>query len=81
MKLPQLEDLGDLSGKAVLVRTDFNVPLDDGRITDDLRIRAALPTLEWLRQAGAAKVSKRGRGLRIRRRTSPWASRRWANPS
>jgi phosphoglycerate kinase len=57
VELPQLEDLGDLTGKAVLVRTDFNVPLDGGRITDDLRIRAALPTLQWLQQAGAAKVT------------------------
>jgi phosphoglycerate kinase len=53
LDLPQLESLGDLSGKAVLVRTDFNVPLEDGRITDDLRIRAALPTLQFLQEAGA----------------------------
>lgn len=48
-----LEDLGDLEGKRVLVRADFNVPLEDGRITDDARIRAALPTLEELRSRGA----------------------------
>ncbi|MBA2626171.1 MAG: phosphoglycerate kinase, partial [Acidimicrobiia bacterium] len=54
MELPQLEDLGDVSGRSVLVRADFNVPLVDGRITDDLRIRAALPTLRWLQEAGAA---------------------------
>jgi phosphoglycerate kinase len=48
-----LEDLGDLEGKRVLVRVDFNVPLDDGRITDDVRIRAALPTIEWMRERGA----------------------------
>jgi phosphoglycerate kinase len=51
--VPQLEDLGDLSGKRVLVRCDFNVPIQGGRITDDLRIRAALPTLQWLQQQGA----------------------------
>ncbi|MBW3575920.1 MAG: phosphoglycerate kinase [Actinobacteria bacterium] len=53
MSLPQLEDLLPLEGKRVLLRADFNVPLDDGRITDDLRIRSALPTIEWLQGAGA----------------------------
>ncbi len=52
--LRTLEDLGDLSGKRVLVRCDFNVPLEGGKITDDLRIRAALPTIEELRKAGAS---------------------------
>ncbi|MGI9615112.1 MAG: phosphoglycerate kinase [Acidimicrobiales bacterium] len=54
--VPELEDLGDVSGRSVLVRADLNVPLDGDRITDDLRIRAALPTLKWLEDAGA-KVS------------------------
>ena len=51
--VPELEDLGEVSGKSVLVRADFNVPLDGGRITDDFRIRSALPTLRWLVDAGA----------------------------
>ena len=53
MDLPSLEDLGDLSGKNVLVRADFNVPIDAGSITDDFRIRAAIPTLKYLLEAGA----------------------------
>jgi phosphoglycerate kinase len=53
VSVPTLEDLGDLAGKRVLLRADFNVPLRDGEITDDLRIRAALPTIEWLKAAGA----------------------------
>jgi phosphoglycerate kinase len=54
--LRTLDDLGDLSGKRVFVRVDFNVPIDAGpptRIGDDARIRAALPTLEELRRRGA----------------------------
>jgi phosphoglycerate kinase len=50
---PRLEDLGDLAGRRVLVRCDFNVPLAGGVITDDLRIRAAVPTLRYLLDAGA----------------------------
>ena len=53
MIVPSLEDLGDVAGKRVLVRADFNVPIIDGEITDDLRIRAALPTLQWLVDNGA----------------------------
>ena len=55
-RIPTLPDLGDVDGKRVLVRTDFNVPIDNGVITDDFRIRAALPTIEWLTARGARVV-------------------------
>ncbi|MEE6272454.1 phosphoglycerate kinase [Georgenia wangjunii] len=51
-----IDTLGDLRGKRVLVRSDFNVPLDGTTITDDGRIRAALPTLSALVEAGAKVV-------------------------
>ena len=51
-----LKDLGDLKGKRVLVRADFNVPLDGTTITDDGRIKAALPTIKTLREEGAKVI-------------------------
>ena len=56
MALRTLQTLGAVGGKTVLVRCDFNVPLSDGVITDDGRIRASLPTIEHLLKAGAAVV-------------------------
>jgi len=47
----------DVAGRRVLVRNDFNVPIQDGRITDDLRLRASLPTLQWLLERGARVIS------------------------
>ena len=51
-----LKDLGDLKGKRVLVRADFNVPLKGETITDDGRIKAALPTIKALREEGAKVI-------------------------
>ena len=55
--VPTLEDLPPLAGKRVLLRADFNVPLDGDTITDDLRIRSAMPTIEWLQARGATVVA------------------------
>jgi len=56
MSLRTLGSLGDLRGKRVIVRCDLNVPLKDGQITDDGRIRASLPTLNTLISAGARVI-------------------------
>ncbi len=56
MTLRTIETLGDLAGKVVLLRCDLNVPLDGGRITDDGRVRASIPTIRMLRAAGASVV-------------------------
>jgi phosphoglycerate kinase len=54
--MTDLDALGDLKGKRVLVRSDLTVPLEDGRITDDGRIRASVPTIRELADAGARVV-------------------------
>ncbi|HEX3825354.1 MAG TPA: phosphoglycerate kinase [Mycobacteriales bacterium] len=54
--MPGIDTLGDLTGKRVLLRSDLNVPLDGDRITDDGRIRASIPTLQRLLDAGARVV-------------------------
>jgi phosphoglycerate kinase len=53
MTFKTLDDLGEVAGKAVLVREDLNVPMADGQVTDDTRLRAAVPTLTELADKGA----------------------------
>ena len=57
MRLRTLDDLGDLAGRRAFVRLDLNVPLDDGVVTDDARIRASIPTLTELFERGASIVA------------------------
>jgi phosphoglycerate kinase len=53
MTFRTLDDATDLAGKTALVRVDFNVPMEGGKVTEDTRLRVALPTIQKLRDAGA----------------------------
>ncbi len=56
MPFKMIQELKDLRGKSVLLRLDLNVPIQDGKVLDDFRIKASLPTLDYLKQAGARVV-------------------------
>ena len=56
MTFRTLDDAADLSGRTALVRVDFNVPMEGGKVSDDTRLKAALPTIHRLREAGAKVV-------------------------
>jgi phosphoglycerate kinase len=53
MAFRKLDDLGDVVGKVALVRVDFNLPMKDGAVTEDTRVRAAAPTILELADKGA----------------------------
>ena len=56
MDFKTLQEIGNVENKRVIVRVDWNVPLKDGQVVDDYRIKKSLPTIEYLREAGAKVV-------------------------
>ena len=67
MKFRRMSEV-DLRGKRVFIRADLNVPIEDGRITDDTRIRASVPAIEQALDAGAAVMVTSHLGRPDRRR-------------
>ena len=56
MIIKNLEDIGEVLGKKVFLRVDFNVPIEEGKVVDDYRIIKSLPTINWLREKGARVI-------------------------
>ena len=71
MTFRTLDDAPSLAGKTALVRVDFNVPMEGGKVTEDTRLRVAIPTIEKLRNAGRRwrcwRISTGPRGSAFRR--------------
>ncbi|MFP1129710.1 phosphoglycerate kinase [Asticcacaulis sp. W401b] len=80
MTFKTLDDVYDLHGKTALVRVDFNVPVEDGRITDDTRLKVALPTIEKLQKSGA-KVALLAHFDRPKGKVVPEMSLRFVAPA
>lgn len=80
MTFKTLDDVSDLHGKTALVRVDFNVPVEDGRITDDTRLKVALPTIEKLQKTGA-KVALLAHFDRPKGKVVPEMSLRFVAPA
>ncbi|ADU13318.1 phosphoglycerate kinase [Asticcacaulis excentricus] len=80
MTFKTLDDISDLHGKTALVRVDFNVPVEDGRITDDTRLKVALPTIEKLQKLGA-KVALLAHFDRPKGKVVPEMSLRFVAPA
>ena len=74
MRLKTLDTI-DVAGKRVFVRVDFNVPLDNGKVADDSRIRAAIPTIQYLLDKGAAVILEVPGGRPDRRGDRPGGDR------
>ena len=67
-----LDDLGDIAGQVALVRIDLNLPMQDGAVTDDTRVRASAPTITELADRGAKVLLHCSNGNRAAAAICPW---------